>query len=76
MPDKRNILADHLLEWLIPHRIQLISFRRMDALAGRPIGTFSRFVKRQPGFTFTRASLEPYYPFLALLGYQPPTLNP
>jgi hypothetical protein len=65
--------AQHLLAWFTEERKKLISSRALDTYAGRPVGTFSRFLARQPGFTFTRTSLRPYYPFLKLLGYEPPT---
>jgi hypothetical protein len=61
----------HLLEWFTPVRRRLISARALDELAGRPLGTFSRFLAGQHGFTFTRARLDVYYPFLAEVGYTP-----
>ena len=70
--------ADHLRSWFTPDRRKLISSRSLDLLAGRPLGTLSRFLSKQKRFTFSRSGLSHYYPFLALLGYQPPsdTLEP
>lgn len=75
MAQRVNPAATHLLEWFTPHRKLLISSRALDSLAGRPLGTFSRFLAGQKGFTFTRAKISAYYPFLKELGYLPPDLT-
>jgi hypothetical protein len=64
--------AQHLREWFTPTRRKIISSRALDALAQRPLGTLSRFLSEQEGFTFERSGLASYYPFLALVGYEPP----
>lgn len=71
-PLRMTTPAEHLKLWFTPIRRELISARKLDKLAGRPLGTFSRFLAGQRYFTFTRASLEPYYPFLREVGYKPP----
>lgn len=70
--------AEHLRAWFTsqPLRKQLISARALDVLSGRPLGTFSRFLAGEKYVTFERAGVAAYYPFLALLGYQPPTDTP
>ena len=64
--------ADHLREWFTPVRRALISSRALDKMAGRPLGTFSRFLAGEPHYTLERGAYNDYLPFLALLGYQPP----
>lgn len=43
-----------------------------DRLAHRPLGYFSRFMKRDKYITMDRAGLTEYYPLLRLVGYLPP----
>lgn len=65
--------VQHLLNWFTPIRRELISAQALDRLAKRPLGTFSRFLAGQQSVNFSRASIEPYYPYLKELGYEPPT---
>ena len=64
--------AEHLRAWFTPDRRKLISARAVDVLAGRPIGTFHRFLTGVPHVTLGRTGLSVYYPVLALIGYVPP----
>jgi hypothetical protein len=65
--------SEHLRVWFTPQRRFIISCAALDRLAGRPIGTLSRFLDREKHVTLTYGTgLADYYPFLALLGYQPP----
>lgn len=69
-----NSAAEHLRAWFTPERRKLINASELDRLAGRPVGLFARFLARQPNVVLTRGNgLADYYPFLALLGYEPPT---
>lgn len=68
-----DVAAEHLRAWFTPERRSLISSSALDKLAGRPVGMFSRFLARQPHIVLSRGNgLSDYYPWLALLGYQPP----
>jgi hypothetical protein len=66
--------AEHLRAWFHadPRRLRLISARAVDELAGRPLGTFSRFLAGGKYMTFERAGVAAYYPVLAAVGYVPP----
>ena len=68
--------SQHLKEWFTPVRRKLISSRALDALAERPLGTFSRFLAGQDKMTLERSGLGAYYPFLAEVGYTPPEPEP
>jgi len=63
---------DHLRSWLTPERLKYINCSALDRAAGRPAGTLSRFAAAQPHITMRYVGPEVYYPFLQLLGYQPP----
>ena len=67
--------SEHLLAWFTPARRKLISTRALDAEAGAPLGTFSRFLKGERHVTFRRSGLARYYPALQLLGYVPPDIS-
>ncbi|RYE91499.1 MAG: hypothetical protein EOO37_00020 [Cytophagaceae bacterium] len=66
--------AEHLRAWFHadPRRRLLISARAVDELAGRPLGTFSRFLSGEKYMTFERTGVAHYYPVLAAVGYVPP----
>lgn len=68
--------AEHLRAWFTPERRKLISARAVDVLAGRPIGTFHRFLTGVPHVTLGRTGLTVYYPILRLIGYVPPSDTP
>lgn len=67
--------AEHLRAWFLadPRRLRLISSRAVDELAGRPLGTFSRFLSGEKYMTFERTGVSHYYPTLAAVGYVPPS---
>jgi hypothetical protein len=68
---------DHLRTWFTEERRKLIRSSELDRQAGRPVGTFSRFLAGSPTVPLTYSpGLTSYYPALALLGYQPPTPPP
>lgn len=66
--------AEHLRAWFHadPRRLRLISARAVDELAGRPLGTFSRFLAGGKYMTFERVGVSHYYAVLAAVGYVPP----
>jgi hypothetical protein len=66
--------AEHLRAWFHadPRRLRLISARAVDLLAGRPVGTFSRFLSGEKYMTFERTGVAHYYAVLAAVGYVPP----
>lgn len=63
--------AEHLFAWFTPARRELINSTALDRLSGRPVGTMSRFLAREPHMTLERAGVHHYYPILAHLGYEP-----
>jgi hypothetical protein len=67
--------AEHLRAWFLadPRRLRLISARAVDQLAGRPLGTFSRFLAGGKYMTLERVGVAAYYPVLACVGYVPPS---
>jgi hypothetical protein len=71
MPVKQDLI-DHLRAWLTPERRALLNCTAIDRLAGRPAGTLSRFAAAQPHVTLRYVGPEDYYPYLKLLGYEPP----
>lgn len=64
--------AQHLLDWFTPERRKLINALAIDRYAQRPLGSFSRYLKKKKRTTFERAGVKDYYPVLRLIGYLPP----
>jgi hypothetical protein len=63
---------DHLRAWLASDRLRYLNCSALDRAAGRPVGTLSRFANKQEHITLRYVGVEAYYPYLQLLGYEPP----
>lgn len=71
MDNPRISRQQHLQDWFTLNRKKLIRCSELDRRAGRPIGTFSRFLALDPEVPLTH-TISTYYPALIELGYFPP----